>query len=62
MVTRIGPSLVFLQGAVFLLFKGGTWMDIESDIIIQKLRARLKATLKETDYYEGIIKKGFIIS
>lgn len=37
-------------------------MDIESDIIIQKLRARLKATLKETDYYEGIIKKGFIIS
>lgn len=37
-------------------------MDIESDIIIQKLRSKLKAMLKGTNYYEGIIKKRFIIS
>lgn len=37
-------------------------MDIESDIIIQKVKAKLKVRLKGTNYYEGIIKKGFIIS
>lgn len=37
-------------------------MDIESDIIIQKVRSKLKVMLKGTNYYEGIIKKGFTIS
>lgn len=37
-------------------------MEIEGDIINQKLKKKIEFTLKETDHYEGIIKKRFIIS
>ena len=37
-------------------------MDLEGDINNNKLRITDKFTLKETNYYEGIIKKRFIIS
>lgn len=37
-------------------------MDIEGDIISKKLKMTVKFTLKGTNYYEGIIKKRFIIS
>lgn len=36
-------------------------MDI-SDIDIEKVKLKLKELIEGKNYYEGIIKKGFIIS